>query len=55
SCVSCCEGMICNVEVPTTNTVFALRQIAFGLAPRQATRPWQAVVLALGLCGRFLL
>ncbi|KAG7280158.1 hypothetical protein CRUP_037742 [Coryphaenoides rupestris] len=56
-CVSCCEGMICNIEVPTnhTNAVFAVRQIAFGSAPHQATRPWHTVVLTLGLCGRFLL
>lgn len=27
-CISCCEGMVCNVEVPTnhTNAVFAMRQ-----------------------------
>uniref|UniRef100_A0A8C7RHA8 LY6/PLAUR domain containing 6B n=2 Tax=Oncorhynchus mykiss TaxID=8022 RepID=A0A8C7RHA8_ONCMY len=36
-CVSCCEGMICNVEVPTnhTNAVFAMRQQAYSSAPSQ--------------------
>uniref|UniRef100_A0A673X3L2 LY6/PLAUR domain containing 6B n=1 Tax=Salmo trutta TaxID=8032 RepID=A0A673X3L2_SALTR len=36
-CVSCCEGMICNVEVPTnhTNAVFSMRQQAYSSAPSQ--------------------
>ncbi|CAL8342381.1 unnamed protein product [Boreogadus saida] len=56
-CVSCCEGMICNVEVPTnhTNAVFSLRAIALGSAPCQATPPWKTLVLTLGLCGQFIL
>lgn len=56
-CVSCCEGMICNIEVPTnhTNAVFAVKQLAFGSAPCQTTRLWKAMVLTLGLCGWFLL
>ncbi|XP_036396709.1 ly6/PLAUR domain-containing protein 6B-like [Megalops cyprinoides] len=33
-CVSCCEGMACNVEVPTnhTNAVFAMRRAPSGSA-----------------------
>ncbi|CAL8320681.1 unnamed protein product [Merluccius merluccius] len=56
-CVSCCEGMICNDEVPTnhTNAVFAVRRIPLGSAPCQTTRPWKAVILMLGLCGWFIL
>lgn len=36
-CVSCCEGMVCNVEVPTnqTNAVFAMRQTAYNSSPLQ--------------------
>uniref|UniRef100_A0A667Y6T6 LY6/PLAUR domain containing 6B n=1 Tax=Myripristis murdjan TaxID=586833 RepID=A0A667Y6T6_9TELE len=39
-CVSCCEGMICNIEVPTnyTNAVFAKRQTVYSSAPPQRTR-----------------
>ncbi|XP_072787855.1 ly6/PLAUR domain-containing protein 6B isoform X2 [Taeniopygia guttata] len=47
-CVSCCEGMICNVEIPTnaTNAVFAVlpaRRTAAG----SRTRPSLAALVAL--------
>lgn len=56
-CVSCCEGMICNVEVPTnhTNAVFAMRQQAYSSAPPQAPvrtawgRCWMTLLTTLGL------
>ncbi|XP_036401957.1 ly6/PLAUR domain-containing protein 6B-like [Megalops cyprinoides] len=34
-CISCCEGMVCNVDVPTnhSNAVFALRQAHSSSAP----------------------
>ncbi|KAI1899422.1 hypothetical protein AGOR_G00061620 [Albula goreensis] len=46
-CVSCCEGMICNVEVPTnhSNAVFAMRHTHSASAP--PTRPCRILLLLL--------
>ncbi|XP_010878240.1 ly6/PLAUR domain-containing protein 6B [Esox lucius] len=59
-CVSCCEGMVCNVEVPTngTNAVFAMRRQAYSSAP---VRTWGSgrstllTTLGLGLTRLVLL
>ncbi|KAA0715816.1 Ly6/PLAUR domain-containing protein 6B [Triplophysa tibetana] len=39
-CVSCCEGMVCNVDLPTnhTNAVFAQRRTHSSAAPTFKTR-----------------
>ncbi|XP_051566434.1 ly6/PLAUR domain-containing protein 6B-like [Myxocyprinus asiaticus] len=39
-CVSCCEGMVCNIELPTnhTNAVFAQSQTHSSVAPTFRTR-----------------
>ncbi|XP_030643400.1 ly6/PLAUR domain-containing protein 6B [Chanos chanos] len=44
-CISCCEGMACNVEVPTnhSNAVFAMRRASSAAAP--TARTWTAVSL----------
>ncbi|KAG9349398.1 hypothetical protein JZ751_027841 [Albula glossodonta] len=46
-CVSCCEGMICNVEVPTnhSNAVFAMRHTHSASAP--PTQPCRVPLLLL--------
>uniref|UniRef100_A0A667YQE8 LY6/PLAUR domain containing 6B n=1 Tax=Myripristis murdjan TaxID=586833 RepID=A0A667YQE8_9TELE len=53
-CVSCCEGMICNIEVPTnyTNAVFAKRQTVYSSAPPQRTRALLTIA-SLGLSRLF--
>ncbi|XP_056321320.1 ly6/PLAUR domain-containing protein 6B isoform X1 [Danio aesculapii] len=46
-CVSCCEGMVCNVELPTnyTNAVFAQRRTH---SSASATfRSWHSVILLI--------
>lgn len=44
-CISCCEGMVCNVELPTnhSNAVFAQRQTHSSAAP--TFRIWDCVIL----------
>ncbi|KAJ8415030.1 hypothetical protein AAFF_G00007280 [Aldrovandia affinis] len=44
-CVSCCEGMVCNVEVPTnhSNAVFAMAQAHSASAP--PTPAWRVPLL----------
>ncbi|XP_059417857.1 ly6/PLAUR domain-containing protein 6B-like isoform X1 [Carassius carassius] len=44
-CISCCEGMVCNVELPTnhSNAVFAERQTQSSAAP--IFRIWDSVIL----------
>uniref|UniRef100_A0A8C2HLD8 Ly6/PLAUR domain-containing protein 6B-like n=1 Tax=Cyprinus carpio TaxID=7962 RepID=A0A8C2HLD8_CYPCA len=44
-CISCCEGMVCNVEPPTnhSNAVFAQRQTHSSAAP--SFRIWDSVIL----------
>ncbi|MBN3324763.1 LPD6B protein, partial [Atractosteus spatula] len=48
-CVSCCEGMACNVEVPTnhTNAVFAMMKSRGSSAP--SVRTWSSASLPLAL------
>ncbi|KAL0963911.1 hypothetical protein UPYG_G00315260 [Umbra pygmaea] len=57
-CVSCCEGMICNVEVPTnqTNAVFTTRQQAYSSAPARTWGAcWLKLLTMLGLTRLLLL
>ncbi|XP_071768732.1 ly6/PLAUR domain-containing protein 6B [Centroberyx gerrardi] len=55
-CISCCEGTICNTEVPTnhTNAVFAKRQTMYSSAPHRRTQA-SLTVLTLGLSRLLLL
>ncbi|XP_066544051.1 ly6/PLAUR domain-containing protein 6B [Amia ocellicauda] len=48
-CVSCCEGMVCNVEAPTnhTNAVFAMMQSRSSSAPSVWTWRFTAVPVAI--------
>lgn len=48
-CVSCCEGMVCNVEVPTnhTNAVFARSQAYSYAAPSGGK--WNYLLLVVPL------
>ncbi|XP_056145936.1 ly6/PLAUR domain-containing protein 6B [Lampris incognitus] len=56
-CVSCCEGMICNIEVPTnhTNAVFAMTQTTSSSAPYSGRTDVWLTVVTLGLNRLFLL
>ncbi|XP_067266187.1 ly6/PLAUR domain-containing protein 6B isoform X1 [Chanodichthys erythropterus] len=53
-CVSCCEGMVCNVELPTnhSNAVFALRQTHNSAAP--TFRTWDSLILLIPALTRLL-
>ncbi|NWS04842.1 LPD6B protein, partial [Motacilla alba] len=50
-CVSCCEGMICNVEIPTnaTNAVFAVLQARRTAAGSRALPSLVALVTLVAL------
>ncbi|XP_062312142.1 ly6/PLAUR domain-containing protein 6B [Osmerus eperlanus] len=55
-CVSCCEGMVCNVEVPTnhTNAVFAKRHAHSSSSANERLRG-KLTLLSLGLATLLLL
>ncbi|XP_076118783.1 ly6/PLAUR domain-containing protein 6B [Alosa pseudoharengus] len=55
-CISCCEGMVCNVEVPTnrTNAVFAMRQQVPSSAVSGHREAWSTLLFIAPVLTRVL-